>query len=129
MLDLDNFKHINDTFGHQAGDLVLRETSLLLRGCVRSSDIIARYGGEEIIVLLRGALLKDAVVVAEKMRKAIEGHLFRDGSVSVAVTASLGLTFFDHEDSSDSLIKRADQALYKAKTSGKNRVCTLDMTA
>lgn len=122
MSDVDHFKHFNDTYGHQVGDIVLKEVANALKNNVRSSDIVARYGGEEMIVLLRGSSLKDGLAVAEKLRKGIEGSVVKDEKNTYKVTASLGAAAYKSRDSVDSIIKRADDGLYKAKETGRNRV-------
>lgn len=122
MSDVDHFKIFNDTYGHQVGDLVLKEVAGALKTTARSSDIVARYGGEEMIVLLRGVGIKDAMIVAEKFRKAIENQVVKDEKNSYKVTASLGVSIFRNDDTVDSLIKRADDGLYKSKEGGRN--CT-----
>jgi len=124
MSDVDHFKHFNDTYGHQIGDLVLREVASILKTSVRSSDLVARYGGEEMIVLLRGAGLKDGLGLAEKMRKSIEQHRITDKDNAYKVTVSLGVATFRYGDDVDTIIKRADEGLYKAKNAGRNRVET-----
>ncbi|MFA5164917.1 MAG: diguanylate cyclase [Candidatus Omnitrophota bacterium] len=126
MIDIDHFKQVNDTYGHQIGDLVLKEIADVLRGSVRSSDVVARYGGEEIIVLLRGDSFKDAANVAEKIRKACENHAFSDlHDKTFNVTISVGYSGFKEGDSVDMIIRRADEALYNSKTGGRNRVSGL----
>jgi len=122
MTDVDHFKKFNDTYGHQVGDLVLKEVSNALKVTARSSDIVARYGGEEMIILLRGVGIKDALIVAEKFRKAIENQVVKDDKNSYKVTVSLGVSIFHNDDTVDSLIKRADDGLYKSKENGRN--CT-----
>ncbi len=126
MSDVDHFKHFNDTYGHQVGDIVLKEVAAAIKNSVRSSDIVARYGGEEMIVLLRGSSsLEDAANVAEKIRRNIENAVVKDQNNSYKVTASLGVSFIKPSDTVDSIIKRADDGLYKAKTLGRNRVCSM----
>jgi len=122
MSDIDHFKHLNDTYGHQIGDLVLKEVAMVLKNSVRSSDIVARYGGEEMIVLLRGSSLKDALEIAEKIRKNTENHLIKDQYNTYKATISLGVSDFRPQDNVETIIKRADKALYKAKSLGRNRV-------
>ena len=124
MSDVDHFKHFNDTYGHQVGDLVLREVAEGLKACVRSSDVVARYGGEEMIVLLRGASLENGLVVAEKLRKSVEGRVVKDENNTYQVTVSLGVATFRAADTEESVIKRADAGLYKAKNAGRNQVAT-----
>jgi diguanylate cyclase len=126
MSDVDHFKHFNDTYGHQLGDLVLKDVANTLKSSVRSSDIAARYGGEEMVLLLRSASLKDGLNIAEKIRKAVENYELKDRNSSYKVTISLGVSIFKATDNADGVIKRADEALYKAKESGRNRVATLE---
>ena len=122
MLDLDNFKSINDNHGHPAGDLILRETGRIIRSCCRDSDIAARYGGEELAILLPGTPPQTALEVAERIRKAIEDHVFATKEEELKITVSIGLAGLQAQDTRDSLLGRADKALYEAKKSGKNRV-------
>ena len=126
MSDIDHFKKFNDTYGHQVGDLILKEVANVLKSAARSSDIVARYGGEEMIVLLRGVGLKDALAVAEKFRKNIENHQVKDDRSSYKVTASFGVSIFHNDDTVETLIKRADEALYKSKENGRNCTSTLE---
>ncbi len=123
MTDVDHFKNFNDTYGHQVGDLVLKEISNILKNSVRSSDIVARYGGEEMIILLRDASLKDSLIISEKIRKNVEAHLIKD---NYKVTISAGLAAFKLGDDTETIIKRADVGLYEAKQSGRNRVCSIE---
>ncbi len=123
--DVDHFKRFNDTYGHQLGDLVLKEVATVLRTSIRPNDVVARYGGEEIIILLKGANLKNGMVVAEKLRKNVEEHTVRDGENNCKVTISLGVAcFIRNQDNENTIIKRADEALYRAKEAGRNRVCS-----
>ncbi len=119
MLDVDKFKDYNDTYGHPAGDEVLRTVAEILKANVRECDIAARYGGEEFAILLPGANVKESVHVAERLRAAIEGYPWP----LRPVTASFGISTRDAsmEHPSD-LVKEADRALYKAKRAGRNRV-------
>lgn len=126
MSDVDHFKHFNDTYGHQVGDLVLKEVANVLKTIVRSSDIVARYGGEEMIILLRGTPLKDALIIAEKIRKGIENTAVKDEKNTYNVTISLGVSIYKPADTVDSIIKRADDGLYKSKEAGRNRVSTIE---
>lgn len=125
MIDLDLFKTVNDSFGHQFGDFVLRETCQVWLGQLRDYDVLARYGGEEFAVLLPETSGEEAAVVAEKLRAAIAEHEYREGKTRYTVTASYGLATLNSEVaeiSKDELIKRADSALYEAKKKGRNRV-------
>jgi diguanylate cyclase (GGDEF)-like protein len=125
MSDIDHFKQFNDSYGHQVGDLVLRETASVLKNSVRHSDVVARYGGEEMIILLRGTGLKEGLIVAEKLRKNVESRDVKDASSSYKITISIGVAAFKAGDDVEKLIKRADDALYKAKATGRNRVCSI----
>lgn len=126
MSDVDHFKHFNDTYGHQVGDIVLKEVANALKSNVRTSDVVSRYGGEEMIVLLRGATLKDALAIAEKLRKGIENAIVKDEKATYKVTASFGVSTYRQGDTVDSIIKRADDGLYKSKEAGRNRVCSVE---
>lgn len=121
MTDIDHFKRFNDTYGHQVGDLVLKESAGVLKASLRSSDVVARYGGEEMIMILRGTSLEDGVRIAEKIRKNVEEHAVKDKNNTYKVTISLGVSTFRPGDDVESIIKRADEGLYKAKESGRNR--------
>jgi diguanylate cyclase (GGDEF)-like protein/PAS domain S-box-containing protein len=119
MVDIDDFKSINDRFGHQAGDEVLVEVARRLRAAVRQSDAVARWGGEEFVILLRNCALDDAVSRAEKIRGQISDTTFpRVGTV----TASIGAAELTGAEDVASLLSRADTALYEAKRSGRNTV-------
>lgn len=119
MCDIDNFKKINDTYGHNAGDEVLKTVATIMRSAIRKSDLIARWGGEEFILLISNTDIDWAVVIAEKLRKLIEDADFK---VVDKVTASFGLAFFEGDDTGESLVSHADKALYKAKQGGRNAV-------
>ncbi|MFC1474405.1 diguanylate cyclase [bacterium] len=125
MLDLDNFKDINDTYGHQQGDIILKDIAILMRRTVRDIDLVARYGGEEFAVILPETPKKNAVVVAERIREIIEEHDFINESKRLEVRASLGVSGHPDDDIENrlDLIAKADEALYKAKREGRNRVC------
>jgi diguanylate cyclase (GGDEF)-like protein len=120
MIDLDNFKRINDELGHAAGDLVLKDLALVLLGVLRGSDIVARYGGEEFLVILAGCDLEHARLAAERVRRAVELRAF--AGVPWQVTVSMGVTAIRDTDTEELLLKRADMLLYRAKDSGRNRV-------
>jgi diguanylate cyclase (GGDEF)-like protein len=125
MFDIDNFKAINDSYGHQQGDLVLREVGGVLRRACRVTDQPARYGGEELAVILPDTNLDGAHVVAEAIRRAVQALTLRlpDGS-SFGVTVSAGVSALEHPGAEPAhLIAAADSALYDAKRSGKNRTC------
>jgi diguanylate cyclase (GGDEF)-like protein/PAS domain S-box-containing protein len=119
MIDIDHFKKVNDTFGHQTGDIVLVKVAEIIRKIIRKVDIIGRYGGEEFIVALTETNLPGALVVAEKIRKAIQDTTFAD---NLRVTVSLGVAVFQPGSSIVELISEADIHLYAAKKNGRNRV-------
>lgn len=121
-LDIDNFKSINDNIGHHAGDEVLRKTSKILRKNTRKTDLLARWGGEEFIIALINTNINDAFDISQKIREAIAQDQELKNITSYSVTASFGLTACSNTDSIDSIISRADDAMYQAKQSGKNRV-------
>ena len=125
LLDIDRFKSINDQHGHDAGDDVLREFAHRLRALTRGIDIVARYGGEEMVVLVPDAPLADARIVAERIRERIGATPFSiySGSKAITVTVSIGVAEIEKGDMSPGdLLKRADLALYRAKDEGRNRV-------
>ena len=127
MVDIDDFKKINDRWGHPVGDLVLRGlVEEVLKG-VREMDTVARYGGEEFALILPETPLDKALVVADRLRARVEGRLFVTPEIShpLTVTISLGLACFPEDaNSKRGLVERADQALYQAKRNGKNCVVT-----
>jgi diguanylate cyclase (GGDEF)-like protein len=125
MLDLDHFKNINDAHGHAAGDAVLVSAAKTLASCLRKSDIMGRFGGEEFIVLLPETDRAAAIAIAEKMRQALESLMVRFQEQSFRVTASFGVTGVTSPESAtpEIFFERADRALYEAKEKGRNRVC------
>lgn len=130
MLDIDHFKDINDTYGHFAGDQVLIGLARTLIECLRPSDMPVRFGGEEFSVFLPGTAPKDAAKIAERIRAAVEKHRFQlqDGTV-ITVTVSVGYAERDAGDSVQSLLEKADKALYVAKNTGRNRACMYQPSA
>jgi two-component system, cell cycle response regulator len=124
MLDLDRFKQVNDTYGHPTGDVILYETAKILRDSAREIDMIGRYGGEEFIAILPGTSEEAGVQFAERVRQRVEAHLYRDEATEVRMTLSAGVASHPEflVDNPDLLLKRADEALYSAKTGGRNRV-------
>ena len=128
MCDIDKFKSVNDTHGHDVGDLVIAEVANRIRKNVRNVDIACRYGGEEFIVIMPDTDIVYASVVAERIRREVEEHpiLAENGSKQVYTTISMGLSSIDHEsDTPSALMKRADNALYAAKRAGRNQVITV----
>lgn len=125
MLDVDRFKSFNDSYGHQAGDFVLKRLAITLRKCVRDVDTVARYGGEEFMVILPETAMAEAKQVAERIRATTEADRYSpaEGVDELNVTVSIGLALFPaHGDSLEALIAAADDALYRSKEGGRNRV-------
>lgn len=128
LLDLDKFKTINDTFGHQAGDEVLRSLATQIQKDLRSSDFIVRYGGEEFLVVLPGASLADAFTIMDRIRRKIETYKLQYGSYTINYTFSGGVCSYPSKNIAEpnDLIKLADESLYRAKNSGRNRIVAGD---
>lgn len=122
MLDLDHFKRINDNYGHLAGDKVLKLIASVLRKRLRSTDFIARFGGEEFVLLMPSTVPAAGMKLLELLRASIEACPFHFKGERVTITISMGLTAFRPGEHSDLVLKRADQALYRAKNAGRNRV-------
>ncbi|NCC32855.1 MAG: GGDEF domain-containing protein, partial [Chloroflexia bacterium] len=124
LLDLDHFKLINDTYGHQAGDRVLQRVAQTCQACVRAEDLVGRYGGEELSVLMPSTNLEGAARVAERIRHAIESLRVQFDEHEIQVTSSIGVVVETslYNTHLDELISRADQALYAAKAAGRNCV-------
>ena len=121
LVDIDKFKGVNDTYGHKAGDIVLRTVAKKCASKIRKSDYFCRYGGEEFALILPETDLSAAIAVAETLRESIEKCSFQYAEDTVGITISCGLAQMKKNDSLDKLFQRADQALYKAKESGRNR--------
>ncbi|WP_158516101.1 sensor domain-containing diguanylate cyclase [Syntrophotalea acetylenivorans] len=128
LIDIDHFKTINDTFGHQAGDEVLRSVTTQMQGDLRSSDFIVRYGGEEFLLVLPGASLADSYEIMERMRRRIEAFQLQFGSYSINFTISSGICSFPSKNITEpsDMIRAADITMYKAKNSGRNRIMTTE---
>jgi diguanylate cyclase (GGDEF)-like protein len=126
MIDLDHFKRVNDTFGHQAGDLVLTEVAALLKGHIRESDIACRYGGEEFVLVLPDTTLESAQRRAVAIRSAFKRLEPRYHGRNLGnITGSLGVVLFpDHAENADSLLNESATILYAAKNTGRDRVLT-----
>jgi diguanylate cyclase (GGDEF)-like protein len=124
MIDLDRFKAVNDTYGHPTGDVVLFETARILKETAREIDMVGRYGGEEFIAILPNTDEEEGARFAERVRTAVEAHLFKDEGTELRMTCSSGVASFPAEDvdAPEELLKSADAALYIAKESGRNRV-------
>jgi two-component system, cell cycle response regulator len=128
LLDIDHFKKINDTYGHFAGDAVLRETAARLRGNMRPYDAIGRYGGEEFLVVLPNCDLEQAAIQAERMRHKLHSSSMLVDGAEMHVSASFGVTVSDgSERNPDVFVRVADEALYRAKASGRNCVSSLTL--
>ncbi len=121
--DIDHFKKVNDTYGHDTGDKVLKKVAETINTSVREGDTVARWGGEEMVASLLGANETDAKSKAEEIRKTIESLVFEDVP-DLKVTISIGVATNSKDSSFDVLVNSADKALYKAKESGRNRVVT-----
>jgi two-component system cell cycle response regulator len=124
MLDIDHFKSVNDTYGHNAGDEVLRNFAGRVKRMVRQTDLACRYGGEEFVVMMPDTTIAVASQIAERVRAAVQGELFPidGGARSIPVTVSIGLAESRGMNDPETLFRRADKALYCSKNSGRNRV-------
>jgi diguanylate cyclase (GGDEF)-like protein len=122
IMDIDRFKRINDTHGHDAGDVVLRSLAALLRRLTRTEDIVARYGGEEFCILLPASSLVGTAQLAERLRAAIERHRLPEKAGVPSITVSIGLAELLPDDAATEMFTRADHAMYAAKAAGGNQV-------
>lgn len=124
LADLDRFKRVNDTYGHDAGDTVLKKFAEILKANTRSSNICARFGGEEFLLVLTHVDKKGVEVAIERMREQLEGQTFRFGDRTLGITVSFGVSGFQAHEAPDFnlLTKKADLALYSAKQNGRNRI-------
>jgi len=125
LLDLDNFKDVNDDYGHMAGDSVLRLVAQTIAEATRDSDMAFRLGGEEFALLLNYTDQEGAVRLAERLRKNIENLICDCEGHNIKITTSIGISNYVDDDTSETLFKRADKALYKAKTGGRNKVLSI----
>ncbi|WLR58664.1 diguanylate cyclase [Guptibacillus hwajinpoensis] len=130
VIDIDHFKNVNDTYGHAAGDTVLTQFSKTLRSAARLNDIVSRNGGEEFTILLEDCTNREALEIGERVRSMIEEYSFTiNKDVSIHITASIGAsTFPETVPSPAQLYREADEALYHAKRSGRNRICSNEQT-
>lgn len=129
VLDVDHFKHINDHYGHKAGDKALKLIAQVLKDSLRETDFIARYGGEEFVALVTETPLEKIQGIAEKLRAAVEGCKFHYAGKDVPITISCGYSAFRGDDSAEVVFNRADAALYRAKGLGRNQCCNADTPA
>lgn len=123
LVDIDFFKKVNDTYGHQVGDYVLKTTAGLLDYHIKKSDMIGRYGGEEFLIICPDTDKESATVLAEKLRKTVLEHTF---DIVGQKSISLGVAQLAAHECGDEILRRADNALYEAKNGGRNRVITAD---
>ncbi len=123
IFDIDHFKLVNDTYGHDVGDEVLTELCVVVKNYIGESEIFARYGGEEFVIISNGGSLEKTCELAETIRVGVESHYFK---TIESLTVSLGVSNFREKDTNDTWIKNADAGLYKAKSDGRNRVCYYD---
>jgi diguanylate cyclase (GGDEF)-like protein len=124
LLDIDHFKQVNDTFGHQVGDCTLKAITEICRDNIRPDDLLGRYGGEEFMILLMDTSLDEATLVAERIRCKVATTPIKINDNLISVTASMGVAVTDSVSEADieALLRKADQALYKAKAAGRNTV-------
>ncbi|BCH31976.1 GGDEF domain-containing protein [Mesorhizobium sp. L-8-10] len=123
VLDLDHFKQVNDTHGHDVGDEVLRAVAGCLKDLTRYHDVVARVGGEEFAVVAPNMDTDQLAKLAERIRKAIAGMAVLSGNVRLRITTSMGLAVWDGEETAEGFYRRADKLLYEAKRLGRNRIC------
>jgi diguanylate cyclase (GGDEF)-like protein len=128
MIDIDKFKDINDSFGHAAGDEVIREMGQIIMSSFRKTDFAGRLGGDEFVVLLKNAAPAEANRIAEKLRKTVSKTKVLYGEQEISLTISVGVASLSADNNSDieNILKQADDALYKAKAEGRNRVVTVE---
>lgn len=124
-IDIDNFKDVNDTYGHDIGDLVLKQISNILKNNNREVDLISRWGGEEIVILFLNTDITAAMIITEKLRELIENDAVLRHLTSSGITASFGITAVMSDDNIDSVLNRADKAMYTSKSNGKNIVTVI----
>ncbi|MBI4006322.1 MAG: GGDEF domain-containing protein [Gammaproteobacteria bacterium] len=123
MIDADNLKEVNDRYGHEAGNRLIKALSDTIKSCLRESDILARYGGDEFIALLPETDSENAVEVGDRIRKAVENTAFDMEGNQIKTTVSIGIANFPkHAENTDSLLHKVDRAMYQSKNSGRNRV-------
>lgn len=120
--DIDHFKFINDTYGHDCGDITLASSAKRIKESLRDSDMVFRYGGEEFVILLSDTDANAAEMLAERIRASIEHHTIAYGMETIKITASLGVSTLQGSDTIESFVKHADEAMYIAKKNGRNQV-------
>ncbi len=122
VLDIDNFKRLNDTYGHNTGDEALLHLVATVRDCLRPHDTLSRYGGEEFVILLPETSIDDAVIVLQRLQRELTKRFFLANNEKLLITFSAGVTVVLQDEQQSSAIERADVAMYQAKATGKNRV-------
>jgi len=122
IMDIDFFKKVNDKYGHKVGDNVLVKIAEILKKNTRNLDVLGRWGGEEFLIICTETDINKAIVIAQKIRLKIEKHNF---SIAGHLTCSFGVSQYNKNDKNESTFRRADKALYKAKNSGRNKVCSI----
>lgn len=127
-LDLDHFKTINDCYGHLLGSQCLAEVATIMAASVRDVDILARYGGDEFVVILPETTVATARMVAERLHEGVGTHVFlQDAGINARLSTSIGVAGFpDHAQTKEDLVRKADEAMYRAKAEGRNRLCIAD---
>jgi diguanylate cyclase len=123
LLDIDNFKRLNDELGHSVGDVALRSLAAVVAKSLRPDDMVARFGGEEFVVLLPATPVPEGQLILTRLQRSLSGGLFMHESKNVFVTFSAGVTAYLSGETLEQALERADQALYEAKRTGKNRTC------
>ena len=126
LIDIDHFKEVNDRYGHLAGDMVIRRLAEIIRGCLRESDFLCRWGGEEYLLLMKGCDLNRAQIIAETLRTTVKETAIDHDDTRIAITISLGVAEYHDPESNTVMFGRADEALYRAKAAGRDRVCTAE---
>jgi diguanylate cyclase len=124
LLDIDNFKHFNDSYGHHVGDTALQHLAKVIQDTLRPTDIAARFGGEEFVILLPDTNIDDAVETISRLQRALTKQFFLGNKERLLITFSAGVALFKETEEQVEVLNRADQAMYLAKKSGKNRVMT-----
>lgn len=128
MADIDHFKQVNDTYGHPAGDAVLKKFAQVAGSALRRCDLLCRWGGEEFLILLRGTLQEEAIQIADRIRRRVESIIFPPYSQCGLLTVSIGAASLPPGRKLEELVKGADNALYQAKREGRNRVVAADQS-
>jgi len=124
IMDIDKFKNVNDTYGHDAGDVVLRSTAAVMRNTMREYDVVCRFGGEEFLVICPGADIEVAKSLGDRIRTAVENNHIATPAFDGNITISIGVSVRGEEhEQPQAMIKEADEALYAAKEAGRNMVC------